>query len=88
MVDISNTLVDIWGFFWWSIFDKTPLAALIVNSQFKLLLAKERYWTIDIQAGAAQRVLAGPDLLRLPSDGLALLGVSQLRGALSLRHLR
>ena len=28
MVDISNNLVDIWFFFWWSIFDKTPLAAL------------------------------------------------------------
>ena len=28
MVDISNNLVDIWFFFWWSIFDKTPVAAL------------------------------------------------------------
>ena len=35
MVDISNNLVDIWFFFWWSIFDKTPLAAL---DTFRVLL--------------------------------------------------
>ena len=33
MVDISNNLVDIWFFFWWSIFDKTPLAALNMTLQ-------------------------------------------------------
>jgi len=31
VVDISNNLVDIWFFFWWSIFDKTPVAALVLE---------------------------------------------------------
>ena len=33
MVDISNNLVDIWFFLWWSIFDKTPVAALPIFEQ-------------------------------------------------------
>ena len=32
MVDISNNLVDIWVF-WWSIFDKTPVAALFMDER-------------------------------------------------------
>ena len=41
MVDISNNLVDIWGVFWWSIFDKTPLAAL-----YKIILKVEICWQL------------------------------------------